>query len=111
MSATHLIAHEATTYLAINNPIDGIIPNFNIFGAKFDTWWKKLFGGAWALAILWMITTTLMAVVSARKARHAGVAEDMDSARSSAITHAVILAVVVGFGVIISLILSIASPS
>lgn len=27
-------------------------PNWGIFGPMFDAWWKKLFGGAWAIAFI-----------------------------------------------------------
>lgn len=36
----------------MDNPIDGIIPDFNIFGAEFTELWQKLFAGIWGLAIV-----------------------------------------------------------
>lgn len=35
----------------IENPFPGA-PNFTVFGAEFDTWWKKLFAAGWALGLI-----------------------------------------------------------
>lgn len=36
----------------MQNPLDGVVPDFTIFGAEFTSLWQKLAGGLWALAIL-----------------------------------------------------------
>lgn len=36
----------------MTNPLDGIIPNFTIFGAEFTAIWQKLAAGLWGLAII-----------------------------------------------------------
>lgn len=46
------VQHLAVMPAAIENPISGVVPNFAVFGVEFDAWWKKLFGGAWALLII-----------------------------------------------------------
>ena len=33
------------------NPLDGIVPDFEIFGAKFTSIWQKLAAGLWGLGI------------------------------------------------------------
>lgn len=40
-------------HAAIDNPIDGIVPDFSIFGTEFSEWWQKLFAGLWALALIY----------------------------------------------------------
>ncbi len=46
------VSHLAMLPAVIENPINGIVPNFAVFGVEFDAWWKKLFGGAWAILII-----------------------------------------------------------
>ena len=43
--------HHAVT-ASIQNPLDGIVPDFTVFGADFTNIWQKLGGGLWAVAIL-----------------------------------------------------------
>lgn len=56
--------------LAIENPIDGVLPDFSVFGAEFDAWWKKLFAGFWGLAIVAAIFYLIGGIVDAN--RHKG---------------------------------------
>jgi len=36
----------------VENPLNGIIPDFAIFGAEFTAIWQKLAAGLWGLAII-----------------------------------------------------------
>ena len=36
----------------IDNPLNGLLPNFTIFGVEFTQLWQKLITGAWAIAII-----------------------------------------------------------
>ena len=36
----------------MDNPLDGILPDFSIFGAEFTELWQKLLAGLWGIAIL-----------------------------------------------------------
>ncbi|GAB7190760.1 hypothetical protein NUM3379_14670 [Kineococcus sp. NUM-3379] len=36
----------------MQNPLDGIIPDFSIFGAEFTEVWQKIAAGLWGIAIL-----------------------------------------------------------
>lgn len=36
----------------MDNPLDGVVPDFAIFGAEFTAIWQKLAAGLWGLAIL-----------------------------------------------------------
>jgi hypothetical protein len=50
-----VIGQHLAVPMAIDNPIGDVVPNFSIFGVEFDAWWKKLFGGAWAVLIVMSI--------------------------------------------------------
>lgn len=56
-SATQIAHHTmvisaAHLPMAIDNPLNGIIPNFTIFGADFTRIWQKLAAGLWGLALI-----------------------------------------------------------
>ena len=36
----------------IDNPLDGILPDFSIFGVEFTALWQKILAGLWGLAIV-----------------------------------------------------------
>jgi len=48
---------------AIDNPIDGILPDFSIFGAEFTALWQKLVAGVWALAIVMAVVFLILGIV------------------------------------------------
>ncbi len=47
----------------MQNPIDGIVPDFSIFGAEFTELWQKLFAGLWALCIVAAIVFLIVGLV------------------------------------------------
>ena len=53
MTITEIIVHAA-----IDNPLDGIYPDFSIFGLEFNALWKKVLGGIWAIALV--VTVALL---------------------------------------------------
>lgn len=48
----------------MQNPIDGIIPDFSIFGAQFTELWQKLFAGLWGIAIIIAIVFLIRGLVA-----------------------------------------------
>lgn len=47
----------------MENPLDGIIPDFTIFGAEFTELWQKLLGGVWGIAIVIVIVFLITGIV------------------------------------------------
>lgn len=47
MTLIHLI-----TAVTIDNPLDGILPDFSVFGTEFNALWKKVLGGLWAIGLV-----------------------------------------------------------
>lgn len=46
----------------MNNPIDGIVPDFTIFGAEFTELWQKIFAGLWGLAVVITIVFLVLGI-------------------------------------------------
>lgn len=92
---------------ATDNPIDGLAPNFSVFGAEFTQWWQKLFAALWAIALIVGIVMLLRSLVGMLENRgnHPGALKE---SRSSAVHSAVVLGCVAGFGVIVGAILKVA---
>jgi hypothetical protein len=36
----------------VDNPLDNVTPDFNVFGTEFTALWQKVAGGLWAIGIL-----------------------------------------------------------
>jgi hypothetical protein len=48
----------------IDNPLNGILPNFGIFGVQFTQLWQKLLAGAWGIAIVAAIVFLIIGLAS-----------------------------------------------
>jgi hypothetical protein len=91
---------------SIANPIDGILPDFTIFGTEFTQWWQKIFAALWALALLVTIVFLLQGIVTMATAGDNP--HDHSRGRSRAVTAAISLVCVAAFGVIVGAILQVA---
>lgn len=90
----------------MENPIDGVVPDFSIFGAEFTEWWQKLFAAAWAIAIiiaLFFLVRSIITMASAGENPH-----DFASGKNSLFKSAGALVLLVAFGVIVGAIISVA---
>lgn len=92
----------------IDNPIDGVVPDFSVFGAEFNSWWKKLFGAIWALAIIWVLAQLVIAIATMAQSKGSHPQELQESRRSAAWAGGA-LACLAAFGVIVGAILAVAS--
>lgn len=51
-------------FKAIDNPLDGVLPDFTIFGAEFTELWQKILAGIWGIAIIVSIVFLIMGILS-----------------------------------------------
>lgn len=93
---------------AVDNPIDGVVPDFTVFGAEFNAWWKKLFGALWAAAIIFALVMLVMAIATMAQSK-GGHPQELSESRRNAALSGVALAMLAGFGVIVGAILAVAS--
>jgi hypothetical protein len=94
---------------AIPNPLDGVLPDFSIFGAEFNAWWKKLLGGLWALALLLSVAFLIIGLTKMGKATTQQNAQEHAIGRTKATMAGITLASLAGLGVIVGAILAVAS--
>lgn len=94
-------------YLAAENPFDGLVPDFGIFGAEFTQWWQKLFVGVWAVCIIIAGTYLLIALLGLRRAHSNNMPGQVDEAKGRMMWAGCALAGLVGFAIIMTAIFSI----
>ena len=92
----------STTYLAIDNPISGLLPDGGVFGPDFTTFWHRAFTGLWFLLIVAAIAALAMAVFQLRRATTNNVPGAADEAKAHALWAGGALGALVGLGVIVA---------
>lgn len=96
-----------TTVEAMKNPFKGQTPKFSIFGTKFDTLWKDIFGAAWAIGIIWIGTLFVPAIIEFAQHKGGNHPQQMQEARSSMLKTGGAMAGMVGLGVILGTIIKV----
>lgn len=86
----------------MDNPIDGIDPDFTVFGAKFTAWWQLLFAGLWAACIIVALGYLLVSILRMRRATSNNVPGQADEAKSQAMWAGGAAGGLIGFGVIVA---------
>jgi hypothetical protein len=67
-----MTTHTSTLLAASKDPFDGVVPNFAIFGADFNAWWKKLLAGVWGISIVYCAFKLFPAALSVHRSRTVG---------------------------------------
>ena len=92
---------------AIDNPLDGIIPDFSIFGAEFTQLWQKLLAGLWGIGIILAIVFLILGIVKMAGASSSGNPNDYKTARTQAMWAGISLGVLAALAVIVGAILAV----
>jgi ABC-type uncharacterized transport system permease subunit len=102
------LALRAAVYVAsIDNPLNGILPDFSIFGVQFTQLWQKILAGVWAIAIVLSIVYLIMGVGSMASASGVNAnpmahAEGRKKATNAAIALGILAALAVIVGAILA---------
>ena len=96
--------------LAIDNPLNNVLPNFTIFGAEFTQLWQKLIAGIWGIAIVLAVVYLILGITSMATASGPS-ANPMAHAegRKKAVMAAIALGALAALAVIVGAVLTIAS--
>lgn len=107
----HSVVHaDALNYLwKIENPMDGVVPDFSVFGADFNSLWKKLLAAAWAVAIVVAIGFLIRGLVSMNQHQGGGHPSQLRESRNEVKTATISLAGLAGLPVIVGAILTVMS--
>jgi hypothetical protein len=96
---------HAATIAAAKNPFDGVVPDFSIFGADFNDWWRKLLAGVWALSLVYCAFKLFPAAMSMHRSRRVGNAMSLGEASQDLQFWGVGTGVVVAAGLLFGAIL------
>lgn len=91
-------------HAAIDNPLDGVFPDFSIFGLEFTQLWQKVLGGLWALALVFSIGYLIWGIVQMGKADD-GNPNAYKQGRKAAMAAGIALGCLAGLTVIVGAIL------
>ena len=92
----------------MTNPFSGLTADWTVFGGEFDTWWKRLFAGLWAMCILAAAVYLLVSLVKLHKATNNNIPGQADEAKTSAVWAGAALGALAGFAVIVGAIFTFA---
>lgn len=101
-----MITEVLTTLPMIDNPLDGIVPDFSIFGVEFTALWQKIIGGLWGLAIIGAIIFVLIGVTQMAAATSGGNPAAYKDARNQALWAGISLGILAALAVIVGAILA-----
>lgn len=90
----------------IDNPLDGILPDFSIFGVEFTQFWQKIVAGLWGLAIILAIIFVIVGVTNMAAATSGGNPSAYKDARNQAMWSGISLGVLAALAVIVGAILA-----
>ena len=91
----------------IDNPLNGILPNFGIFGVQFTQLWQKLLAGAWGMAIVIAIVFLVIGLTSMATATAGSNPMDYKIGRTKAIWAAISLGLLAALVVLVGGILAV----
>lgn len=105
-----VVTHVSTAHgvSAKGNPFDGVAPNFAIFGADFNSWWKKLLAGVWGLSIVYCAFKLFPAALSLHRSRMVGNVNSLGEASQELKFWGAGTVVVVAAGLLFGTVLAIA---
>lgn len=102
----HIITDTIAILPMIDNPLDGILPNFSILGVEFTQLWQKLVAGIWAIAIILTIVFVIVGVGQMAAASASGNPSAYKDARNQALWAGIALGVLAALSVIVGAILA-----
>ncbi|MEA9986081.1 hypothetical protein [Subtercola sp. RTI3] len=105
------LTHALTAVIVkqIDNPLNGIIPDFSIFGAQFTQLWQKLLAGLWGIAIVLAIVFLILGIVNMGKASSGGNPQAYKEGRVQALWAGISLGGLAALAVIVGAVLAVFS--
>ena len=90
----------------IDNPLDGILPDFSIFGVEFTALWQKILAGLWGLAIVAAVIIVIIGIGNMAVATTGGNPSAYKDARNQALWAGISLGLLAALAVIVGAILA-----
>jgi predicted small integral membrane protein len=94
---------------SIPNPLDGIFPDFSIFGTEFNQLWQKLLAGIWGIVLIGSVIFFFINLGKMSAATASANPGDHQMAKKATITSAILIGVCAAAALIVGTILFIVS--
>ncbi|TFB87684.1 hypothetical protein E3O44_06885 [Cryobacterium algoricola] len=91
----------------MDNPLNGILPNFTIFGAEFTQLWQKLLAGIWGIGIILAVAFLIIGVTRMASASSGGNPNEYKTARNQSLWAGISMGVLASLAVIVGAILTV----
>lgn len=91
----------------IDNPLNGILPDFTIFGVQFTQLWQKLVAGAWGIAIVAAIVFLIIGLASMATATAGSNPMEYKVGRTKAVWAGISLGLLAALGILVGAILAV----
>lgn len=108
LTPPNILTVLASNVYAADNPLDGITPNYSIFGGDFVAKYQLIIGGVWGLLILGAIVFFLVSLAGVRKAFDSANPQAAKTARGRLIGAAVALGLLIAATVVVGAIIMVA---
>ncbi len=93
----------------MTNPLDGLVPDFTVFGAEFTQLWQKLAVGLWAIGILVAIFYLGRGLLAMGQSRGSGHPQEYKQAKTEALWGGGALGGLVALATIVTIIMNVFS--
>jgi len=94
---------------SIDNPLDGVTPDFSLFGGEFSNLWTAIVGGIWGLALAASALFLVLAFVKIGAASTNRNPNELAAARTQAIWAGTSLGLLAAVGTITGAVLALTS--
>jgi hypothetical protein len=103
------LIHESVVHMAsgIPNPLNGILPDFTVFGAQFTALWQKLLAGVWGIAIVVSVVFVIVGIVEMGGASNTQNPQDYKHGRKRVVVAGVSLGCLAALAVIVGAVLAV----
>lgn len=101
-----LIRDIATLTESIDNPLDGIVPDFGVFGVEFTELWQKLIAAIWGICIVVGVVVLLLGITRMASASNSQNPNEYRLARLRVAWAALSLGLLAAISVIVGAILA-----
>jgi len=103
------LIHEAVFHMdnSIPNPLNGILPDFTVFGTKFTALWQKLLAGVWGLGLVMSVVFVIIGLVEMAGASHSNNPMEYKQGRKRALVAGISLGALAALAVIVGAVLAV----
>jgi hypothetical protein len=91
----------------IDNPLNGILPDFTIFGVQFSQLWQKLVAGVWGIAIVAAIVFLIIGLASMATATAGSNPMEYKVGRTKAVWAGISLGLLAALAILVGAILAV----